>query len=597
MAARIEDYAMIGDCETAALVGRDGSVDWFCWPRFDSGACFAALLGGPEHGCWKLAPVGPLKKSARRYLQDTLILETEFETQEGGVTVVDFMPVREKHADLVRLVRGRSGEVAMRMDLIFRFDYGELVPWVTRLDDGALRAIAGPNMAILRTSAPIRGEDLKTVSEFTVKAGETIPFVLSYGPSHFEIPEAIDPQEAFLKTDEFWKRWTNTCTYRGPYADAVRRSLITLKALTYWPTGGIIAAPTTSLPEKPGGQRNWDYRFCWVRDAALTLQVLMSAGYWDEASDWRDWLVRAVAGSPEQVQIMYGLAGERHLKEWEIGWLPGYEESKPVRVGNAASEQLQLDIYGEITAALHHARKVGISPKTPDIALEWALLEHLEKIWHEPDEGIWEVRGGRRQFTHSKVMAWVAFDKAIESCEQFGLDAPVDRWRSVRREIHADVCCNAFNPDLGSFVQFYGSKNLDASLLMIPKVGFLPASDPRVRGTIDAIERNLLRGGFVQRYHTHETDDGLPQGEGVFLPCSFWLANAYVLSGRLGEARQLFERLLALRNDLGLLSEEYDPETKRLLGNFPQAFSHMALVSTAFALSRAESSVAAGTPA
>jgi GH15 family glucan-1,4-alpha-glucosidase len=588
MASRIEDYALIGDCETAALVGKDGSIDWLCWPRFDSNACFTALLGTPEHGRWKLAPATAPSKVLRQYREDTLILETEFETAQGSITLVDFMPLREKHSDLVRLVRGRKGRVEMRMELVLRFDYGEIVPWVTRLHDGALRAVAGPNLAVLRTPASMRGEDLKTVSEFTVQEGETVPFVLTYGESHLNTPRAIDAEKALCQTEAFWKNWTRTCSYEGPYADAVKRSLITLKALTYWPTGGITAAPTTSLPECLGGQRNWDYRFCWLRDATLTLQALIQAGYYDEASEWRDWLVRAVAGSPDKVQIMYGLAGERNLKEWEADWLPGYEGSKPVRIGNAASEQLQLDIYGEMTSVLHHSRKGRLSDGEPDIMLELALLEHLEKIWRQPDESIWEVRGGPRQFTYSKVMTWVAFDRAIKTCEQFGGNGPLDRWRAVRQEIHEDVCRHGFRSDVGSFVQAYGSKNLDASLLMIPKVGFLPGSDSRVKDTIEAIERNLLRDGFVQRYHTHETADGLSLGEGVFLACSFWLADAYVLTGRLGDAQKLFEKLLGLRNDLGLLSEEYDPEKKRLVGNFPQAFSHVALINTAFALGAAQ---------
>jgi GH15 family glucan-1,4-alpha-glucosidase len=588
MASRIEDYAMIGDCETAALVSKDGSIDWLCLPRFDSGACFAALLGTSEHGRWMLGPASPAIRIARRYRRDTLILETEVHTDQGSVTLIDFMPLREKHPHLVRLVRGDCGEVQMSMELIVRFDYGDLVPWVSRLEDETLRALAGPNMLVLRTPAPLRGEDLRTVSEFTVKAGETIPFVLTYGPSHLPVPEKIDPQEALTQTDEFWKKWISACTYRGPYEDVVKRSLTTLKGLTYWPTGGITAAPTTSLPEKIGGPRNWDYRYCWLRDATLTLQVLTDTGFHDEGEDWRDWLVRAAAGSPDKVQIMYGLAGERYLKEWQLDWLPGYEGSKPVRVGNAAVEQLQLDVYGEITGVMHHARQGQLSEHEHGIELEWALLDHLEKIWREPDEGIWEVRGSRQQFTHSKVMAWFAFDSAIKSCEEFGLKGPLARWRAVRQEIHEDVCRDGFNPAIGSFVQFYGSNNLDASLLLIPRVGFLPASDYRVQGTIRSIERSLIRGGFVMRYNTLETDDGLPPGEGVFLPCSFWLADAYLLSGRRDDARNLFERLLKVTNDLGLLSEEYDPEAKRLVGNFPQAFSHVALVNTALILSRPE---------
>jgi GH15 family glucan-1,4-alpha-glucosidase len=586
MSSGIEDYALVGDCETAALVGRDGSIDWLCWPRFDSGACFAAILGTPEHGRWKIAPASPVKHTMRRYRKSSLILETDFETAQGAVTLIDFMPLREKQSDLVRLVRGRRGQVRMQMELSLRFDYGQSVPWVTRMDDGSLRAIAGPNMAVLRTSAPIRGEDLKTVSEFTVHEGETVPFVLTYGASHLSLPEPIDPEASLQKTEAFWREWTGRCTYRGPWAEVVERSLITLKALTYWPTGGILAAPTTSLPEKTGGKRNWDYRFCWLRDATFTLLVLMNAGYLDEASDWQTWLLRAVAGSPEQVQTVYGLSGERQFPERELGWLPGYEGSRPVRVGNAASEQLQLDIYGEIAGVLHHAREAQLPRSGPGIELEWKLLEHLEKIWREPDQGIWEVRGPKRQFTHSKVMAWVAFDRAVQSCEQFGLKGPVDRWRAVRREIHDDVCRHGFGLDLGSFVQSYGSSELDASLLAIAKIGFLPPSDPRIEGTVRAIERNLMRDGFVLRYRTDQIDDGLPPGEGAFLACSFWLADNYLLLGRYNEARQLFERLLGLQNDVGLLSEEYDLDERRLVGNFPQALSHVALVSTAFGLTR-----------
>lgn len=584
MPSRIEDYAMIGDCETAALVARDGSIDWLCLPRFDSGACFAALLGASENGRWLLAPQSPALHVSRRYQPGTLILETQFHTSEGAVTLIDFMPLREQRPHLVRMVRGDRGEVPMKAEIIFRFDYGELIPWVTALDDGGLRAVAGPHTVILRSSAPFRGEDLKTVSDFTIKAGETVSFVLSYAPSEVPVPEGIDPAQSLVLTAEFWNQWISSSTYRGPYEEAVKRSLITLKALTYLPTGGITAAPTTSLPEKIGGQRNWDYRYCWLRDATLTLQVLTDSGFTEEAQDWRDWMVRAAAGSPDKVQIMYGLAGERHLKEWQLDWLSGYEDSKPVRLGNAAVEQLQLDVYGEISAVMHHARKGQISEHEHGIELEWALLEHLEKIWREPDEGIWEVRGSRQQFTHSKVMAWVAFDSSIRSCEQFNLKGPLDRWREIRQEIHDDVCRNGFNPQLGSFVQFYGADTVDASLLFIPRVGFLPATDYRVQGTIRTIERELMRGGFLLRYKSQQTDDGLPPGEGLFLPCSFWLADAYVLAGRLDDARQLFERLLSVSNDVSLLSEEYDPEAKRLLGNFPQALSHVALLSTALLL-------------
>jgi GH15 family glucan-1,4-alpha-glucosidase len=586
MSSRIEDYAMIGDCETAALVSLDGSIDWMCLPRFDSEACFAALLGKPEHGRWILAPAVPPKKVTRRYRPGTLILETQFETKTGAVTIIDFMPLRGKQPHLVRIVRGLRGHVPMRMEWTLRFNYGESVPWVTRIGSQTLRAIAGPNMVIFRTAAPLRGEDLKTVSDFTVKKGESVSLLMSYGPSHLPIPPGIDPVRALAATETFWREWSGTCSYVGPWQEAVKRSLITLKALIYWPTGGIVAAPTTSLPEKIGGQRNWDYRVCWLRDASFTLWVLMRAGYRQEASDWQNWLLRAVAGSPAQVQIMYGLAGERDLTERELGRLPGYEGSKPVRVGNAAAEQLQLDIYGEMASVMYYARKAGMRRNKPSINLHWAFLDHLEKAWREPDEGIWEVRGPRRHFTHSKVMCWFAFDSAIKSCEQFGLKGPVDRWRAIRREIHEDVCEHGFNRALGSFVQSYESTNLDASLLQIAKVGFLPASDPRVQGTLRAIESGLVRQGFVLRYNTTETQDGLPPGEGVFLPCSFWLADNYVLAGRYAEGKKLFEKLLALQNDIGLLSEEYSPGHRRLLGNFPQAFSHVSLLNTAFVLNR-----------
>ena len=584
MSCPIEDYALIGDCETAALVCKDGSIDWLCWPRFDSGACFAAILGTPEHGRWKLAPATPVTRVTRRYREGTLILETEFETEDGAAAIIDFMPLREKQSDLVRLVRGRRGEVRMAMELLLRFDYGQSVPWVTRMDDESLHAIAGPNRVILRTSAPLRGENLKTVSEFTVKDGETVPFVLTYSGSHLSPPKAIHAEKALEKTEAFWRKWTRRCTYKGPWIEPVERSLITLKALTYAPTGGILAAPTTSLPEKLGGVRNWDYRFCWLRDASFSLTALMSAGYFDEASAWQDWLLRAVAGSPDQVQILYGLAGERMLPERELNWLPGYAGSKPVRIGNAASEQLQLDVYGELAGVLHHAREGKLPRNQPGVDLQLALLDHLEKIWHQPDEGIWEVRGAPRHFTYSKMMTWLAFDRAIKNWEKFGWEGPLERWRAVRQEIHDEVCLQGFDSDLGSFVQSYGSKDLDASLLLIAKSGFLPAADPRIAGTVQAIEQHLMRDGLVLRYDSHEADDGLPPGEGVFLACSFWLADNYVLLRRLGDAKQLFQRLLRLRNDVGLLSEEYDCDQKRQVGNFPQAFSHVALVNTALKL-------------
>lgn len=585
MACRIEDYALIGDLEAAALVSKEGSIDWLCWPRFDSEACFAALLGDPENGRWLLAPANPAKRIRRKYRKDTLILETDFETSEGAVTIVDFMPPRETHSHVIRLVRGRHGKVPMRMELVLRFDYGKSVPWVTSTRSGVMRAVAGPNMTILRTPVATRGEQLKTVADFTVSAGETLPFVLSYSASHLGLPKTIDPETTLQRAQKSWLDWMRTCRYRGPWKDAVRRSLITLKALTYWPTGGIIAAPTTSLPEHIGGTRNWDYRFCWLRDASYTLEALMAAGYQTEAADWRDWLLRAIAGSPDQVQILYGLAGERQAPEWEADWLSGYQNSKPVRVGNAASEQLQFDIYGEMMSALYNAHCGGLNETHSEEDLQIALLDHLEKVWREPDDGIWEMRGPRRHFTHSKVMAWAAFDRGIKIGEQFDCKCPLDRWRAVRDEIHEDVCRKGYNSKIGSFVQFYGSNEVDASLLMIAKTGFLPASDARVKGTVRAIERRLMWNGLVLRYRTERTNDGLPAGEGVFLACSFWLADNYLLMRRRAKAKRLFAKLVRIQNDLGLMSEEYDPSAKMMLGNFPQAFSHIALINTAFDLS------------
>ncbi len=587
MPARIEDYALIGDCATAALVARDGSIDWLCWPRFDGGACFAALLGTAEHGRWLVAPAETPVRVSRRYRDDTLILETDFETPTGAVTLIDFMPPRGRASDVVRIVRGRRGAVAMRTEVIFRFDYGANVPWVTRMVDGALRAIAGPDMAVLRTPVALRGEDFKTVGEFTVSAGEAVPFVLTYSPSHEPIPGPVDPEEALADTEAFWREWSGICVDFGPWSDVVRRSLITLKALTYGPTGGIVAAPTTSLPEQIGGSRNWDYRFCWLRDATFTLLSLMNAGYYLEAEAWRDWLLRTIAGSPGQLQPVYGLAGERRLTEWEVPWLPGYEGSRPVRIGNAADDQLQLDVIGEVVDALHQAR----SGKLPASEAGWdllrALLAHLEAIWEQPDRGIWEVRGEPRHFTHSKAMVWVAFDRGIKSAEQFGLPAPLERWRALRARVHDEVCEKGFNPEIGAFVQSYGSRQLDASLLLLPLVGFLPPSDARIRGTVEAIERHLLVDGFVLRYDPGKTDDGLPEGEGAFLACSFWLVDNLVLQERYGDAKQLFECLLALANDVGLLSEEYDPRISRLVGNFPQAFSHITLATSACNLAHA----------
>jgi GH15 family glucan-1,4-alpha-glucosidase len=590
MPSRIEDYGLIGDCEAAALVARNGSIDWLCWPRFDSEACFAALLGSEEHGHWQIASCDEHARITRRYRRDTLILETDFECAEGAATVIDFMPVSATSSNIVRLVVGRRGRLAMRTELVVRFGYGAIVPWVTQRD-GVWRAIAGPDMLLLRTPARVVGKNMRTSGEFAVAAGETVPFVLTYAPSHEQPPEPLDPQAALTTTENFWKEWSRQCRPSGHCSEAVVRSLITLKALTYWPTGGILAAPTAGLPEQLGGIRNWDYRFCWLRDATLTLLALMDAGFLEEAQAWRAWLLRAVAGSPEQVQIMYGIAGERRLTEWELPWLPGYEGSAPVRIGNAAHGQLQLDVFGEVMDALHQARCHGIAGSRSGWAVQTAFLSHLERIWTEPDAGIWEVRGGPRHFTYSKVMAWVAFDRAIKSAEQFGLEGPVARWRELAAAIRDDVIRHGFDTEVNSFVQSYGSKQLDASLLLLPCVGFLPADDARVRGTVSAIERRLLSDGLVLRYDTATADDGLPQGEGAFLACSFWLVDAYVLQHRLAEARRLFDRLLALRNDLGLLSEEYDPGAGRLVGNFPQAFTHVALVNSAFNLTRIEKPV------
>jgi GH15 family glucan-1,4-alpha-glucosidase len=587
MPCHIEDYALIGDCETAALVGKDGSIDWLCWPRFDSDACFAALLGSRDNGRWQIAPRDPSARVTRRYRPGTLILETRFETDAGAATLVDFMPLRDAHSNIIRLVVGERGMVPMCVELVIRFGYGAIVPWVSRLDDGGLRAIAGPDMLVLHTPAELHGEGLKTVGEFAVAAGETLPFVLTYASSHLPPPEPPDWSNALDATAAFWTEWSARCQSGSLWPDAIMRSLVTLKALTYAPTGGIIAAPTTSLPEQIGGARNWDYRFCWLRDATLTLLALMNGGYYEEAYAWREWLLRAVAGSPNQMQIMYGIAGERRLTEWEVPWLPGYENSTPVRIGNGAHGQLQLDVYGEVMDALYVARRGGLAASGSGWDLQQAFLKHLETVWPEPDQGIWEVRGPPCHFTYSKVMAWVAFDRALKSAEQFGLPGPLDRWRRLCAEIHADICRHGFDRELNSFVQCYGGKQLDASLLLLPCVGFLPPDDPRIAGTVAAIERTLLVDGLVQRYDTAATDDGLPPGEGAFLACSFWLVDAYVMLGRLDDARRLFERLVAMCNDVGLLSEEYDPAARRLVGNFPQAFSHVALVNSAFNLTRA----------
>jgi GH15 family glucan-1,4-alpha-glucosidase len=586
MPSPIEDYALIGDCQTAALVARDGSIDWLCFPRFDSGACFAALLGTPEHGRWLLTPVAEVRQVRRRYRPGTLVLETDYEVEGGAVTLVDCMPPRSGLPDVVRMVVGRRGQVPMRMQLVIRFDYGSIVPWVRRIDRG-IRAIAGPDTLLLQTPVDLRGEDLTTIADFTVSEGQRVPFALTWCPSHEERPPERDPDQSVQQTEAWWREWSARCTYEGPWHDAVLRSLITLKALTYTPTGGIVAAATTSLPEWPGGVRNWDYRFCWIRDATFTLYALMMGGYADEALAWREWLLRAVAGNPTQIQIMYGLAGERRLTELELPWLPGYGGAKPVRIGNAAHRQLQLDIFGEVSDALHVARQEGLQDDENAWRVQRQLLEYLESIWNQPDEGIWEVRGPRRHFTHSKVMAWVALDRAIKGVERFGLQGAVDRWRRLRETIHDEVCRKGFDPARNTFVQYYGAKEVDASLLMLPLVGFLPPTDPRVRGTVEAIERELVRDGFVARYPTIPEVDGLPRGEGVFLACTFWLADNLALLGRHQEARECLERLLALRNDVGLLSEEYDPEGRRFLGNFPQAFSHVSLINTACNLSAA----------
>ena len=586
---RIEDYGLIGDCETAALVGLDGSIDWLCWPRFDSDACFAALLGTRDNGHWLIAPRTPLVRVTRRYWPNTLILETRFETETGIATLIDFMPIRDDYSNIVRLVVGEVGEVPMHVELILRFGYGAIVPWVTRLDNETVRAIAGPDMVLIQSPIKMRGVGLRTIGDFSVAAGHRVPFVLTHCASHKTPPKPIDAEVALRRTKDFWTGWASKCSYQGPLSDQVLRSLITLKALTYAPTGGIVAAPTTSLPEHIGGVRNWDYRFCWLRDATLTLLALMNGGYYEEAEAWRDWLLRAVAGSPNQIQIMYGIAGERRLTEWEVSWLAGYEKSQPVRIGNRACDQLQLDVYGELMDALHQARVGGLPHVEAGWELQLALLDHLEIIWREPDEGIWEIRGPRQHFTHSKVMAWVAFDRAIQAIEKFKLDGPLERWRTIRAEIHAQVCEHGFDPGLSSFVRSYGGTELDASLLLLPTVGFLPPNDPRIQGTIAAIEHRLVKDGLVLRYDTLRSDDGLPPGEGAFLACSFWLVDAYVLLGRLAQAEALYERLVALSNDLGLLAEEYNSKLGRFVGNFPQAFSHVALVNATFNLTRKES--------
>ena len=588
MPAPIEDYALIGDTHTAGLVSRQGSIDWLCLPRFDSPACFAALLGDEGNGRWLLAPAGPVREVRRRYQGDTLVLETEHHTDDGVVRVVDCMPPRQQDPDVARVVEGVRGRVPMRMELIIRFDYGSVVPWVRRVE-GALHAIAGPDSVWLRTPVAVHGENLTTVAEFTVAEGERVPFMLTWHASHQRAPRRIDPIRAVDDSGAWWGEWASRISYEGGWQDAVIRSLLTLKALTYAPTGGIVAAPTTSLPEALGGVRNWDYRYCWLRDSTFTLYALMLAGLADEAKAWREWLLRAVAGQPKQMQILYGVAGERRISEQELPWLAGYQGARPVRIGNAAVEQFQLDVYGEVMDTLHLGRRIGLESDDAAWDLQRALLEFLEDHWRDPDEGIWEIRGPRRQFTHSKVMAWVALDRAVKAVELAGLEGPVDRWRALRREVHDEVCGNGFDAERDTFVQYYGGKQVDASLLLIPLVGFLSAGDPRVKGTVAAVQRELMVDGLVHRYPPEGSEqvDGLPPGEGTFLACTFWLADNLAMMGRRDEAGAIFERLLTLRNDVGLLAEQYDPRDGRQLGNFPQAFSHVALVNTARNLSAA----------
>ncbi|GGH18197.1 glucoamylase [Alsobacter metallidurans] len=586
LVARIQDYALIGDCETAALVSRAGSIDWLCLPRFDSDACFAAILGSSRNGRWRISCADPKAKRSRRYWDGALILETRIETAGGVARVIDFMPPRDGRADVVRIVIGDSGEVAFRTEIVVRFDYGLTVPWVNRMEDGTIQAIAGPHRVTLQSDVPLHGEDMRTVGDFAVKEGETVSFVLTQQASTATPLKPLDPQAALKRTEAFWRSFSKRAPEVGRWTEPVRRSLIVLKALTYEPTGGIVAAPTTSLPEKIGGVRNWDYRYCWVRDACFTLQAFMDAGYYDEASAWRDWLMRSIAGSPAQMQIMYGIAGERRLPEWEASWLPGHRGSAPVRIGNAAVDQRQLDVFGELADALSVAQKGGLPPHPRAMELRPVIMKFLETAWREPDEGIWEVRGGRRHFTHSKVMAWVAFDRAASSAERNGEKQLAKKWRAIADEIHTEVCAKAFDEELNAFVQSYGSKALDASVLLIPHVGFLPPDDPRVVGTVAAIERKLMRGGLVMRYDLDATTDGLPSDEGAFLACSFWLADCLLMQGRRADAEELFERLVGLCNDVGLLAEEYDVDAGEMVGNFPQAFSHVGLINTALNLSR-----------
>jgi GH15 family glucan-1,4-alpha-glucosidase len=594
LTVRIEDYAIVGDLQTLALISRDGSVDWLCFPRPDSGACFTALLGGPEHGRWRIAPAAAVKATRRRYLADTLVLETEIDTEDGTVRIIDYMPIRGRAPDIVRIVEGVRGRVPVEVELRIRFDYGVVVPWVRRIDN-RLHAVAGPDALVLATPAKLEGKDLTTISSFTVEPGDRVPFVLTWYPSYEAPPPSPDPFESLEDTIEWWRDWSAQSKVAGPYRDAVVRSLITLKALTYEPSGGIIAAGTTSLPEDIGGVRNWDYRYCWLRDATFTLQAMLHAGYRNEANAWRDWLLRAVAGDPAKLQIMYGVIGERRLDERELTWLPGYEGSKPVRIGNAAAGQLQLDVYGEVIDMLYEARMNGLDPEHASWTLERTVLDWIEAHWPEPDEGIWETRGGRQHFTYSKVMVWAAFDRAVKTVERFKAPGPVDKWRAIRDRIHADVCTHAFDAQRNTFTQAYHSKELDASLLLIPHVGFLPPRDPRMLGTIAAIENELVESGFVMRYRTGQSNnsDGLTGFDNPFIACSFWLVDALALVGRRKDAVALFEQLLAIRNDIGLLSEEYDTRRMRLVGNFPQAFSHVALINSARNLQEAETGPAA----
>ncbi len=587
MTLEISDYGLIGDCETAALVGNNGSIDWLCWPRFDSGACFAALLGTPRNGRWLIAPEAEITRSSRQYRGETLILETDFECPGGAVRITDFMPRRgdKEVSDLVRIVTGLRGQVPMKTELSPRFDYGRIVPWINQINgENRLRAVAGPHAVVFDAPVPLSASDGSITARFTVSAGQELPFVLAHEASHLPPPEICNAQHALEDTERYWTEWAGRCQYRGPWREAVVRSLITTKSMTYRPTGGIIAATTTSLPEAIGGSRNWDYRFCWLRDATFTLHSLVSAGYRTEAEQWCDWLLRAVAGAAHQAQPLYGIAGEHRCDEMEADWLPGYRGSRPVRLGNAAYSQLQVDIFGSVIDTLHQARCHGLEMHEAASGLQSALLSHLENIWREPDEGIWEVRSDRQHFVHGKLMSWVAFDRAIKSARNFGLEGPVERWEALRNEIKQEILDRGFDADRGAFVQAYGSKALDASTLLIPLFGFLPAEDSRVRSTVAAIEKDLMRDGFVLRYDPEEAVDGLPGDEGAFLACSFWLADNMILQGRRDEAQALFERLLSLRNDLGLLSEQYDWKEKRLVGNFPQAFSHFSLIDTAFNL-------------